>query len=112
MIQAAIGAVILLGIYKFMNSKSEYEVSGMMAFVFILGPGFLMFLLSIALNYLELSPSLALLGYALYFILPFCVLKFGLDFQNGPATKFSLVVPAVAVLTEIPFYLLLGSQVA
>ncbi len=109
MLQAALGAIILLGIYKFMNSKSEYEVNGTAAFVFILGPGFLIFLLSILLAKLGINPLFTLVGYVLYFLLPFAYLKYGLEYQNRPAFNFAIVVPVVAILTEIPFVFLLGA---
>lgn len=109
MLQAALGALILMGIYKFMNSKSEYEVNGTAAFVFILGPGFLIFLLAILFGYLGVSPAFSLLGYLLYFFLPFAYLKYGLEYANGPAFKFAIVVPVVAILTEIPFLFLFGA---
>ena len=108
MLQAALGALILLGIYKFMNSKSDYEIDWTMAFVFILAPGLLIFLLSIALNYFELTPELVLLGYLLYFLVPFIYLKTLLDYETKPAFNFSIVVPIVAALTEIPFLFLSG----
>jgi len=109
MIQAAIGALILLGIYKFMNSKSEYDITWWMAFVFIWVPGFLLFLLSIGLNLLNLSPAFSLFGYLFYFAVPFLILKHGLEFDRSPAIKFSAVVPIVAIATEIPFVILLGA---
>lgn len=109
MLQAALGAIILLGIYKFINSRSEYEVNGTAAFVFILGPGFLIFLLSILLAKLGLNPVFALMGYILYFLLPFAYLKYALEYENRPALKFAMVVPVVAILTEIPFVFLFGT---
>jgi membrane-associated protease RseP (regulator of RpoE activity) len=109
MIHGVIGALVLLGIYKFMNSKSEYEVTWQLAFVFIWVPGFLLFLLSIGLNLLNLSPVFAMLGYLFYFAVPFLILKYGLEFDRSPAIKFSAVVPIVAIATEIPFVILLGA---
>ena len=107
-IQAAIGALILLGIYKFINSKSEYEITWWMAFVFIMVPGFLFLLLGIGINLLNLSPMLSLIGYIFYFAVPFLILRYGLEFQRSPAIKYSTVVPVVAILTEIPFILIFG----
>lgn len=109
MIQAALGAFILLGLYKFMNTKSDYEIDKMMAFIFILVPCLLIFLLTLGLGYFEISTSYALFGYLLYFIFPFLFLKLGLEFQARPAFNFAIVVPVVAILTEIPFAILLSS---
>lgn len=108
MLQAVLGAFILLGIYKLMNSKSEYEIHGTMAFVFMLAPGFMIFLISIGLAYFELSPNFVLFGYLLYFVVPFLVLKQGLEFKTKQAFSFAIAVPVVAILTEIPFIFLLG----
>lgn len=108
MLQAALGALILLGIYKFMNAKSDYDVTWWLAFVFILAPGFLIFLLSAGLHLAELPADFALLGYSLYFLIPFLILRYGLEYQPGPALKFSAVVPLVAIATEIPFVLLMS----
>jgi hypothetical protein len=110
MLQAALGAFILLGVYKLMNSKSEYEINGMMAFVFIFTPGLMIFLISLGLAYYELSENFILYGYLLYFIIPFLVLKQGLEFKARQAFNFSIAVPIVAILTEIPFVVLLASQ--
>ena len=108
MLQAAIGALVLIGIYKFMNSHSDYEVSWVMAFLFILAPGFLIFLCSIVISYFDLNPALVLACYIFYFVVPFAYLKLLLDYQTKPAFKYSIVVPVVAVLTEIPFVLLMA----
>lgn len=109
MIHAAIGALILLGIYNFMNSKSEYDITWWLAFVFIWLPGLLLFLISIGLNLLNLSPAYTLLGYPLYFVVPFLILKYGLEFERSPAIKFSVVVPIVAIATEILFAVIFGA---
>jgi hypothetical protein len=109
MIQAALGGLILIGIYKFMNSRLEYEITWWMAFLFVLVPGLLLLLLNIGIGLLNLSPLFVLLGYVLYFIVPFLILRFGLEFERSPAIKFSAVVPIVAIATEIPFALLLGA---
>lgn len=109
MLQAALAAMILMGIYKFMNSKSDYEVDWWMAFIFILAPGFLIFLASIGLAYFDQPPQYILAGYVLYFVIPFLMLKYGLYYKTRVAFKFSIVVPVIAVLTEIPFVILFGA---
>ncbi len=110
MLQAGLGALILLGIYKFMNSKSDYKVDGWIAFLFILAPGIIMFLLAAGLGLANINPNYAVWGYLLYFLFPFAFLKLSLEYETKPALKYSIVVPIVAVVTEIPFVLLSGAS--
>lgn len=107
MLQAAIGAVILLGIYKFINTKSDYDITWWLAFVFIIVPGILILLITAGLSLMGLPTDFALLGYILYLVIPFSILRYGLDYERGPAMKLSIAVPIVAIATEIPFALLM-----
>ena len=109
MIQAAIASVLLICVYKFMKTNNEYEIDWWMAFVFVLVPVLLIFLISIGLGVLELPQEYALLGYLFYLIVPFSILKFGLDFNASTAMKFSIWVPVAAVIAEIPFVILMGA---
>lgn len=106
MLQAAIAGLILLGIYKFIDTRSDYEIDWWMAFLFVFVPGFLIMLISIGIVALGLSLSLVLLCYSLYFIFPFMFLKLSLNYESAPAAKLSGWVPVVAVLAEVPFALL------
>ena len=106
MIQAVIGGLILLGVYKYMKSGSEYDVDWWMAGTFIFVPAVLISLLQLALAFFELNLAFALLGYCLYFIIPFLMLNKGLDFEAKIAAKFAGVVPIIAIMTEIPFLFL------
>ncbi len=108
MLQAVLGSFILIGIYKFMNSKSEYKVDAYIAGMFIFVPGILIFFISIGLNMLNINPGFSLLGYLLYFFFPLLFLKLSLEYQTKPAIKFSSVVPIVAIVTEIPFAILMA----
>lgn len=92
-----------------MTSKSEYEIDGWIAFVFIFVPSMLIFLLSMGLAMLNLSPLLAVLGYSFYFLVPFLFLKLSFEYETKPAFKFAVVVPVVAIFTEIPFYFIFGA---
>ena len=108
MLQAILGAVILVGIYRLMKSGSEYEVDWWIAFAFVLVPGLLIFLVSAGLAFFNLPATLALVGYLLYFLIPFFMLRYQLEFSLKSAIKFAAVVPVVAIATEVLFVLLLS----
>lgn len=103
MIHAAISAIILLGIYQFMNAKAENKINVGIAFVFVLVPSFVIFLIRLVLELYGAPQNYALFGYVLYFIFPFLFLKFALEYQNSSAFRYAIIVPAVATVTVIPF---------
>ncbi len=112
MIQAALAALILLGIYKLIAKKPENEdefhvkVDWWLAFAFVLVPSLLIFFIGIGITAFGLPPVLLLIAYILYFIVPFVTMKSMLDFKAKEAIKLAAIVPIVAVVTEIPFALL------
>lgn len=112
MVQAAIAAFILLGVYKFVARKPEDEeefyvkVDWWLAFAFVFVPSILIFFASIGIATLELPPILILAADTLYFIVPFVTMKSMLDFKAKEALKLAAIVPVVAIATEIPFALL------
>ena len=117
MLQAAISALILLGIYKFLDRNRTPEdfdpkVDWWMAFAFIFAPSILLLLLNMLLGILSLNPLLILVGYILYFIVPFAVLKGMLDFQTKRAVMFSIFVPIVAITTEVIYFIVLPTPTA
>ncbi len=91
-----------------MNSRSDYEVDTFIASTFVLVPAIINFGINIGLAALEINPLFGLIGYVLYFIIPFAFLIIALDFKLRPAFNFSIVVPLIVVLTEIPFALILN----
>jgi len=109
MIQAAIAGLILLGIYKLMNEPDGDLVEWGATFAFILAPGFLIFLIVIGLGFFGVNPNFALFGYFLYFLIPFFWLKHYVEFSNGSAFKFAIVVPIVAIATEFLVVAVLSS---
>ena len=108
MIQAALGGLILLGIYKFMNSKSEYEIDWWIAAGFIFVPAIVVFLLTILFGLFEIDQTWFMAGIVLYFLFPYLFLKFSLDFQTGPAIKYSSIVPIVVILLDIAWVAIFG----
>jgi hypothetical protein len=105
-LQAALVGLILVGIYRFMKSGSEYTVDWYLAFAFTLIPYILILFLIAGLNILGLPEAIVLAGYVLYLVVPFLILKFGLEFTTSAALKFSSVVPVVVVAMEVLFFVL------
>ncbi|MCX2833077.1 hypothetical protein [Microbulbifer thermotolerans] len=114
MLQAAIVGLILLGIYKFIDRNRvpedfDPEVDWWMAFAFAFGPMILIMILSGALAILHLPTEMAIVGYLFYLIVPFCVLKYMLDFKAKRAAIYAVWVPIVAVSLEVVLLLILGA---
>lgn len=113
MIQGAIGGLILLLIYKFLdkNKANELEpkVDWWMALLFIWIPGVLISISFAILALFELPTWPSLFGYLLYFLVPFLMLFRWLDYQLNRAVKYALWVPLIAIITEIPIVMLSGS---
>ena len=112
MIQVAIMALILVGIYKIIDrnkpESNEPQIDWWMTFAFVLAPAFLIFLITIGILSAELSPSLVLVAYSLYFIVPFIYLKSMLDYTSKQSAKYAVWVPVVAVVVEVGFLLVIG----
>jgi hypothetical protein len=112
MLQAAIAAVLLLGIYKLVAKKPTNDdefyikVDWWLAFAFVLVPAMLIFFIGMGLAALELPTELVLVAYVLYFVVPLVVMKMMLDFKTGEAIKLACFVPVVAIIAEIPFVFL------
>ncbi len=113
MLQAAIIALILMGIYKFIDRNkpetNEPEIDWWVAFAFVFAPVFLIFLISIGVNTAELSPLIILAAYSLYFIIPFFYLKGMLDYPSKKSFKYAVWVPIVVIAVEVPIVILSGA---
>ena len=106
MIQAAIAGLILLGLYKFIDRNRvpedfDPEVDWWMALIFVWAPSMIIWLISMGLAIAGLPLYLLLFGYLLYFIIPFLMLKFMLEFKLKRAIIYSCLVPVVAIFIEI-----------
>ena len=109
MIQAALAGLILIAIYKFINEPDGDLVDWWTTFMFVLVPGFLLFLTSFLLIYLEINLVFLLFGYALYYFTPYLWLRHYVEFSKKSAFKFAIWVPVVAIVTEILICLLYTS---
>ena len=115
MFQAAIAAVLLLGIYKLVARKPTEEgeyyirVEWWLAFAFVLAPAILIYFISIGLAALQVPPGIIFATYILYFVIPFITLKVMLEFETKEAMKLALFVPIVVIVSEIPFLVLVNT---
>lgn len=109
MLAMLIGVLSLVLIYRALKSGSQYEIDWWMALVFVLVPGMLVALLSGLLWLLEWPSELILVGYSLYFVVPFFILKTGLDFQAKTAAKFAAFVPVVMVAATLVVSMMLAA---
>lgn len=64
----------------------------------------IIWLLAAGLAIFELPTKLVLLGYCLYIVIPFGMLKFMLFFDTQRALKFALFVPVTGLLFEVIFF--------
>ena len=109
MIQAAIASLILVGIYKLLKPSNDVEIDWWMAFIFVLVPALITFLIVFfGVGILGLPPIISLLSYPIYFLVPFGILKAGLDFKIGEAAKFAIFVPVVIIALEIIYVFVFG----
>ncbi len=110
MIQAALSALVLLGAFRFLKNETDYEISWWLAFVAVLVPAILLSWGSLGLQAAGLDPGYVLLGYPLYFLFPFLLLKLGLDFPAVSAAKHAGVVLLVVFLVEVGLALAFGRE--
>jgi hypothetical protein len=111
-LEAALSGLILLGIYHFLDRKrvpKDYDpqVDWWIAGLFVFAPKMIIWLLAAGLAIFELPTKLVLLGYCLYIVIPFGMLKFMLFFDTQRALKFALFVPVTGLLFEVIFFMLL-----
>ncbi|MFL0798733.1 MAG: hypothetical protein K6L73_14720 [Cellvibrionaceae bacterium] len=113
-IQALLSGVILIGIYKYIDRNREAEdfdpvVDWKMAALFVFSPTVLIWLANIGIAIAQISWGFILIAYTLYFIIPFAMLKFMLEFKQERAVAYAAWVPVIAISTELLIYLPLQS---
>lgn len=111
-LEAALSGLILFGIYHFLDRKrvpKDYDpqVDWWIAGLFVFAPKMIIRLLAAGLAIFELPTKLVLLGYCLYVVIPFGMLRFMLYFDTPRALKFALLVPVVSFSFEVIFFILL-----
>ena len=118
MLHAALAGFILSLIYKLLdkqyskNDKNHVEIDWYMGIAVVITSSVAIGLTAIAVTSFQLPEILSLLSYAFYFLIPFSIFKLMLDYKVKTAIFYSLFVPFVAILSEIPFVLIRGTASA
>ncbi len=113
---AALAGFILLGIYKLLDKrylkKDDFHavVDWYMSFAVVIASTVAIAIFNIAVSSFELPSMLMLLSYSFYIFVPFLILKLMLDYKPMKALAYSIWVPFIAIIAEIPFVLLLGVE--
>ncbi|WHI46441.1 hypothetical protein ACJJIW_20745 [Microbulbifer sp. JMSA004] len=112
MLQAAITALILVGIYKLIDGNnaesSDSDIDWWIAFVFVFAPMILIFIISLVVVGNDFSGIIILSAYSLYFIIPFIYLKKVLGYSSKKSLKCSVWIPVTVLAIEIPYTLIFG----
>ncbi|WP_445363622.1 hypothetical protein ACJJIQ_02665 [Microbulbifer sp. ANSA003] len=112
MLQAAIIALILIGIYKLIDrnkaQSSDPDIDWWVAFTFVFVPMILIFIISLVVIGNAFSEIIILSAYSLYFIIPFIYLKKILGYSAKKSLKYSVWVPVTVLAIEIPYTLFFG----
>lgn len=103
MFHAALASILLMYVYKFMKTNNQYEMDWWMAFIIMSISSLLNGFVSITWLMAELHDGFLVIGYLIYFLVPFLLLKVGLKFVTKTAFKFAIVVPIVAIVATLPF---------
>jgi len=112
MLEVAIIAFILIGVYKLIDrnkpENDDPKIDWWVALAFVFSPLLLIFFINIGVSALELSPFIVLVAYSLYFIIPYFYLKSMLDYSPRDSFRYAAWVPVVVIVVEIPLGLLFG----
>ncbi|NOU50346.1 hypothetical protein HG263_07290 [Pseudoalteromonas sp. JBTF-M23] len=116
MLHAALAGLILALIYKLLDKKYQKldefhaEIGWWQAFAIVIVSSVVLWLFNMFVLSYELTPGFALLGYVFYLLIPFLVIKLMLDYNATKALLYSIFVPIIVVICEIPFAALAASN--
>jgi hypothetical protein len=114
MLHAALAGFILTLIYKLLdkryskNDVHHVEIDWYMGIAVVITSSLAITLTAILVSSFQLPGFVSLISYAFYILIPFSIFKFMLDYKVKTAIIYSLWVPFVAILSEVPFVLLNG----
>jgi len=115
MLHAVLAGFILSLIYKLLDRKyakddvHHVEIDWYMGFAVVITSSIAITLTSVAVSSFELPQFLLIFSYLFYLVIPFSIFKLMIDYKSKPAIIYSLWVPLVAILSEIPFVILFGN---
>ncbi len=112
MLQIAISAAFMVGLFKLFESKNKKhdlaEIDWWVGAAVVAVPAFIVFFLRTALAE-KLGVFLIPIALATYFLVPFFYFKNMLEYPAKMAALYSVFVPVVVVIVEIIFMVLLVS---
>lgn len=110
MFQAIVSTIILVGLYKLIDSKKPEaerpKIDIWMVFSFVFAPGMFTFAVAMAISSLELPQHYLYGTYLLYFLVPLALCKVFLGYNPAQAFRYAVLVPGVVVAVERGFALL------
>lgn len=112
MLQIAISAAFMVGIFKLFESKNKkydlVEVDWWVGAAVVAVPAFIVFFLSAALAE-KLGILLLPIALAIYFFVPFFYFKSMLEYPAKMAALYSVFVPVIVFTIEVVFMVIFGS---
>jgi len=114
MLHAALAGFILSLIYKLLDKKYvkndgfHAEIDWWMGFAVVIACTAAISVTYIAIKAFALPEFLAIVGFSFYILIPFYIFKLLLDYKGKKAIIYSIWVPFISILAEIPFALMQG----
>ena len=103
MLQLAISAFLVIGIFRTMRNPDSEFVTWGATFSFVLCGWVLNLALGTGLGLFGLHPYFGYLGIFFYFFIPYFWLKKYLEFEREAAFKFAIVIPIVVVAVSVVY---------
>ena len=114
MLHASLAGFILAWVYTFLDKKhskqDEFhaEIDWWMGFAVVIVSSVAITVSSFGIVYFELPMQLTFISYLFYLLIPFIIFRLMLDYKSKKAFLYSLWVPFIAILAEIPFVIIQG----
>ncbi len=104
MLQIVLASFLVWGFFRI--KEKDGVIDGFSALSLVLAPALLVFLISLAINFLNLSVVFAYLAESLYFIIPFFLIKGMSEYSVKRSATYACIVFMCVIASQIPFYLL------
>jgi hypothetical protein len=109
MLQVAIASAILIGIYRLILPK-DHVMDWFAAAVFVAAPAMLGWVLFLILSIAGINPIYASIYYIFYFLAPLYFFKSVEDYSWSVSAKYAVLVPIVAIATEVLILLVVAAM--
>lgn len=101
MIQAAIIAVMLLGLFKVIDRNRDPKIDEWEAIVIGAAPAMIAWVIALVIGMLGLPEYLNLFGFLAYLVAPYLILTKQFEYPSKRAIFYSAFVPVVAIVSEV-----------